>query len=662
MADKPKGDKRKAGQGKLSAEQLAILFGPRPAEPRQRAAVQPKAKSPVPKSNPAKAKVNTTKPPPTTRTESVTHEPFRAESGDPAAWAKRWAEIGSSSQKLLGDFALKNNILLPGTSHLPGSVLQTFLELTSRMATNPVKFMEAQADLWRQYLYLWQHSTLRLMGGKSHHVVHAPAHDKRFKDPAWHDNPVFDYIKESYLLSSRWLLQQVDKLDGLDTKHRRKLEFYIRQFADALSPSNFALTNPQVLRATLETGGDNLLKGLRNLLSDLDQGRIRMTDENAFAVGKNLATTPGAVVYQNELMQLIQYTPTTKQVARCPLLIVPPWINKYYILDLKPDNSFIKWAVDQGLTVFCISWVNPDAKLAKLGFADYMKLGILAAQKAVAKITGEPDLNVIGYCLGGTLLAATLAWMKQKEPKAYKNITSATYFTTMVDFHEAGDLSIFIDDEQLDALEHSMAQTGFLDARQMSTTFNLLRANDLIWSFVVNNYLLGKEPFPFDLLYWNSDSTRMPATMHRFYLREMYQKNNLVKPGGMTLDGVKIDLRTIDTPTFILSTREDHIAPWAATYAATQLYKGPVKFVLAGSGHIAGVVNPPAAKKYQHWENAKLPPMPHNWLDNAHETEGSWWPTWRKWLHQHDGGTVPARAIGKSIEPAPGRYVKVRAV
>lgn len=651
MADKPKPDKSKVKHNKLSAEQLAILFGPAPKvaapplpKPKAKIIKKPEPKQAAPLMAASKS-----------ATEEPFHNPTAAENTE---WASRWAEIGEHSQKLLRDFAQQQ----PAAPGLQNNLMSSFVELTSRLMADPMKLMQAQASLWQQYLYLWQHSTLRLLGGKSEHPVHAPAHDKRFKDPAWHENPVFDYIKESYLLSSRWLLQQVDTLDGLDSKAKKKLEFYTRQFADALSPSNFVLTNPQVLRATLETGGENLVKGLRNLLGDLEQGRIRMTDEKAFEVGKNLAITPGAVVFENELFQLIQYAPSTEKVARRPLLIVPPWINKYYILDLKPENSFIKWAVDQGLTVYCVSWVNPDAKLAEMDFAGYMQRGILEAIKAVQHSSHEDELNIIGYCLGGTLLSATLAWLKAKQPKTYAQVTSATYFTTMVDFHEAGDLSIFIDDEQLKLLEATMEKTGYLDAKTMATTFNMLRANDLIWSFVVNNYLLGKEPFPFDLLYWNSDSTRMPAAMHRYYLREMYQKNNLCKPGGIKLAGQPIDLRSIDTPTFILSAREDHIAPWASTYAATQLYKGPVKFVLAGSGHIAGVINPPSSGKYQHWQNDKYPHLPHNWLDGATETAGSWWPTWRKWLHAHDGGQVPARAIGKSIEPAPGRYVKVRAV
>jgi polyhydroxyalkanoate synthase len=414
------------------------------------------------------------------------------------------------------------------------------------------------------------------------------------------------------------------------------------------------------------------VKGLENLLGDLERGKgklaISMTDYEAFEVGKNIAVTPGKVVFQNDLLQLIQYTPTTPKVAKRPLLVIPPWINKYYILDLKPQNSFVKWAVEQGLTVFIVSWVNPDAKLAQKSFSDYMLEGILASLDAIEKATGEKSANAIGYCLGGTLLASTLAYLAAK--KQANRIASATFFTAMVDFTEAGELSVFIDEEQLDSLEAKMNERGYLEGSEMANTFNMLRANDLIWSFVINNYLLGKEPFPFDLLYWNSDSTRMPAAMHSFYLRNMYQRNLLSQPGGIELNGVPIDLTTVKTPTFILSTREDHIAPWKSTYAATQLYQGPVKFTLAASGHIAGVVNPPAANKYGHWvgkeKTAKdYPQDPEAWLAKAENRPGSWWPEWRQWLKQFDDGEVDARKPGdgklKAIEDAPGSYVLVKA-
>jgi polyhydroxyalkanoate synthase len=386
-----------------------------------------------------------------------------------------------------------------------------------------------------------------------------------------------------------------------------------------------------------------------------------MTDMAAFKIGENVAATPGKVVYQNELMQLIQYVPITETVKRRPLLIMPPWINKFYILDLRPGNSFVRWAVGQGHTVFVISWVNPDERLAAKTFEDYMREGPLAALDAIHEATGERGANVIGYCLGGTLLAATLAYMAAKRDTRIK---SATYFVTMVDFQEAGELGVFIDEEQLQALEQRMSKKGYLEARDMHTTFNMLRANDLIWSFVVNNYLLGKQPFPFDLLYWNADSTRMPAAMHSFYLRKMYQENLLVQPGGITLAGVPLDLRKIKTPSFLLSTREDHIAPWRSTYAATQLYAGPVRFVLSASGHIADVVNPPGGK-YSHWVNDDNPPSAEEWRAGAAKIPDSWWPGWESWVSQYAGGEVPARQPGDGkltpIEDAPGSYVKVRA-
>jgi len=455
-------------------------------------------------------------------------------------------------------------------------------------------------------------------------------------------------------------------VEGMDDKTARKVDFYTRQFVDAMAPSNFVLTNPEVLRSTIESGGENLLNGLQHLLEDLERGKgrlmIKMTDMEAFEVGRNIAVTPGKVVYQNDLVQLLQYEPATAEVKRRPLLIMPPWINKYYILDLRPRNSFVRWAVERGHTVFVVSWVNPDEHLAAKTFDDYMREGPLACLDAIERATGERETNVIGYCLGGTLLAATLAYMAAKDDKRF---ASATYFASMVDFTEAGELSVFIDEEQLHMLEERMRQHGYLEGSDMATTFNMLRANDLIWSFVVNNYLLGKEPFPFDLLYWNSDSTRMPATMHSFYLRAMYQENKLVEPGGIALDGVPIDLRKIKTPTFILASREDHIAPWKSAYAATQLYKGPVKFVLAASGHIAGVVNPPDPVKYGHWENAKLPKKPDDWLAGAQYHEGSWWPLWEKWIARHAGGKVPARNPGdgklKPIENAPGSYALIKA-
>ncbi|HWD60355.1 MAG TPA: class I poly(R)-hydroxyalkanoic acid synthase, partial [Stellaceae bacterium] len=489
-----------------------------------------------------------------------------------AELAHRLAEIAERSQRLIAEFLGRqaNDENHPGMAD-PRAIGAAFFELTARMMADPGRLIAAQMALWNDYLTLWQRTAERLTGQPAEPIAAPAADDRRFRDRAWSDNAIFDYIKQSYLLTARFIQGAVKEVGGLDDHAGRKIDFYTRQFVDAMAPSNYVLTNPEVLRATAESGGENLLNGLGNLLDDLERGKgrlaISMTDMAAFEIGGNVATTPGKVVYQNELIQLIQYAPATETVHRRPLLIIPPWINKFYILDLRPENSFIRWAVGQGHTVFVISWVNPDQRLSEKSFEDYMKEGPLAALDAMAAATGESEANVIGYCLGGTLLSATLAYMTQKRDRRVK---SATFFVTMVDFAEAGDLSVFIDEEQITALEGRMEKHGYLEARDMHTTFNMLRANDLIWSFVVNNYLLGKHPLPFDLLYWNADSTRMPAAMQSFYLRRMYQENLLAKPGGITLDGVKIDLRKVKTPAFILSTREDHIAPWRSTYAATQ--------------------------------------------------------------------------------------------
>ncbi|MGI9487347.1 MAG: PHA/PHB synthase family protein [Geminicoccaceae bacterium] len=577
-------------------------------------------------------------------------------------------QIIERSQKILADFASnakEANAVNPSPD--PLNLTPMVLELTSRMMANPAAVFQTQFSLWQDYISLWQSTSKRMLGQATDPVIEPAGGDRRFRDPAWNDDAVFSIIKQSYLLTSRWLTEVMNDVDGLDDKTRQKLDFYTRQFVDAMAPCNFVATNPEVLRATLETGGDNLLRGFNHLLADLDQGKgklaIKMADSEAFEVGKNIATTPGKVIFQNDLLQLIQYAPTTDKVHKRPLLIIPPWINKFYILDLQPKNSFIKYAVDQGLTVFVVSWVNPDTQHAEKTFEDYMLEGPLAALDAIEQATGETDINAIGYCLGGTLLAATLAFMAAKQDKRIK---AATFFTALTDFETPGDLGVFIDEEQLASMDEMMAEKGYLDGREMATTFNMLRANELIWSFVVNNYLLGKEPFPFDLLYWNSDSTRMPHAMHSFYLREFYQNNKLIKPGGIMLGGVPIDLRKVRIPIYMLSTREDHIAPWASTYAATQIFRGNITFALAGSGHIAGVINPATSKKYGFWLNDKLPPDPKDWLETAAHQEGSWWPDWSSWIGKKSGTKVKARIPGKgklkAIEDAPGSYVRIKAV
>jgi polyhydroxyalkanoate synthase len=583
---------------------------------------------------------------------------------DPEKLSAAMAEIAERSQRLVSEFLARQAEDPEISDPDPLNIGSAFAELTSQIMQNPAKLVEAQMELWQQYYTLWHNTTLRILGEDSEPVVTPQKGDRRFRDEAWENNELFDFIKQSYLLSAQWTQNLVHDVDGLDEKTSQKVEFYTRQFVDAISPTNFLMTNPEVLRTTIESGGENLLKGLQNLLGDLERGKgklqIRMTDLDAFKIGENVATTEGSVVGRTPLMELLQYKPSTDQVAKRPLMIVPPWINKYYILDLRPENSFIKWAVDQGHTVFVLSWVNPDSALAEKSFEDYAKEGVLAALDMIEQATGETDINAIGYCLGGTLLSSTLAYMAKVGDERIK---SATFFTTLTDFEKPGELAVFVDDEQIESLERNMSKEGYLDGRDMSMSFNMLRANDLIWSFVVSNYMLGKDPFPFDLLYWNSDSTRMPKAMHSFYLRNMYNKNLLREPGGISILGEPIDLRDIKIPVYFLSTREDHIAPWQATYAGTQLMSGQVKFVLSASGHIAGVVNPPAARKYCYWTYNRTPANPDDWMTKATQHEGSWWVDWQNWISRRSGGKVPARKAGdgglKVLGPAPGDYVKV---
>jgi polyhydroxyalkanoate synthase len=583
---------------------------------------------------------------------------------DANAVGRSMADIAERSQRIVAEWMKRQS---HGEFNVdPLNVAGAFMEMTAKLMTNPAKLVQAQIGFWQDYMSLWQSTTRRMMGIESEPVIDADPKDRRFRDDAWKDSEVFDFIKQSYLLSARFVQDVVTHVDGLDPHTKQKVDFYARQFVDAMSPSNFLLTNPEVLRKTAETGGENLIKGLSNLLADLERGRgrlrIKMTDMDAFRIGENIAVSTGKVVYQNDLMQLIQYDPATKDVLKRPLLIVPPWINKFYILDLRPRNSFVRWAVSQGHTVFMVSWVNPDERLAEKGFDDYMQEGILDALTAIERATGEREINAIGYCLGGTLLGSTLAYMAAHGDDRIK---SATFFVTMLDFRESGELNVFIDEEQLKMLEEKMHKRGYLEGSEMATTFNMLRANDLIWSFVVNNYLLGNDPFPFDLLYWNADSTRMPARMHSFYLRNMYQENRLSTPNAISLLGTPIDLSKITIPAYFISTREDHIAPWQTTYWGTQLLKGRNRFVLAASGHIAGVVNPPEGGKYSHWINQDLPGDPEAWFKSATEIAGSWWPDWQRWITALDNQRVEPRVPGGAglnpIEDAPGSYVKVKA-
>ena len=580
--------------------------------------------------------------------------------------AEELTDIAERSQRLIADFTENADKLNTGETQQEFMLIgQTFMQYAMKLAENPIQMIEAQADLWAQYSSLWQNTLQRMTGNEAEPVVTPDAGDRRFKDAEWSNNIIFDYIKQSYLLTSRWLVDQTGHTEGLEPHLAKKVDFFTRQFVDAISPTNFVATNPTVLKETLETRGENLLKGLQNILSDMERGhgqlRISQTDMEAFSVGENIAVTPGQVVFQNELMQLIHYEPTTETQFETPLLIVPPWINKFYILDLRPENSFIKWATDQGHSVYVISWINPTEELRHKDFTSYMMDGPLAALEAIKTDIGVQKVNAIGYCLGGTLLSATLAYAAKKNMDSF---ASATFFTTLVDFEKAGELSVFVDEDQIQAIERKMRDKGFLDGAEMASTFNSLRSNDLIWSFVVSNYLMGKEPFPFDLLFWNSDSTRLPEAMHSFYLRNMYQKNLMREPGGISMGNVPINLGDIDVPTYFLATKEDHIAPWPGVYQGMKRFGGQSKFVLAASGHIAGVINPPTAEKYSYWTNEQKLDEQEDWLESSVEKPGSWWNDWQSWILSNTGQKVPARIPGKgklsSIEAAPGSYVKVR--
>jgi len=615
-----------------------------------------------------------TKPPKSGSAETAVHkEEAQAEAetesyriGNAGEFARNMVRVGAQSQRLLSEFLKRQSEKLGSEPFDPLNLSGAFMELARAMAANPTMFFEAQAELWHNYVDLWDRTARRMMGEKVEPMVTPKPGDKRFRDKEWQENQIFNFIKESYLLTANWLQKTVGSVEGLDAHERRRIEFYTKQFADAIAPTNFVLTNPEVLRATLQSNGENLVNGLKNLLEDIERGggevAIRQSADS-FRLGENIALTPGKVIFRNELFELLQYDPTTAEVYEKPLVIFPPWINKFYILDLRPENSFVRWLVAQGYTVFVCSWVNPDKRLAKKTFADYMEDGMFAAIDAVEQATGTKKPNVVGYCIGGTLLAATLAYLAAKNDD---RVNSATFFAAQADFSEAGDLQIFVDDAQLDSLQQQMqAAGGVLEGKKMATTFNMLRANDLIWSFVVNNYLLGKEPVPFDLLYWNSDTTRMPEATHLFYLREFYRNNALAK-GRMVLDNTRLDLSKVKLPIYLQSAKEDHIAPFRSVYRTAKLFKhSDVRFMMAGSGHIAGVINPPAARKYQYWSNDKLPATIEEWQKGAKEHAGSWWPDWDAWLSRLSGSKVAARKPGdhtlKTLGNAPGSYVKIKA-
>jgi polyhydroxyalkanoate synthase len=545
-------------------------------------------------------------------------------------------------------------------------LVKTFSAVAEYWMSDQDRAAEVQTRIAKAYLDLWGSSMRRLAGEEAPPAIAPSPRDKRFADPEWKSNQFFDFVLQLYLLTAQWAQELVKNADGLDPHTRRKAEFYVQQITNAMAPSNFVLTNPEVLRETLASNGVNLVRGMKMLAEDIEAGRgtlrIRQSDPSNLEVGVNMATTPGKVIFQNELMQLIQYEPSTENVLRTPLLIVPPWINKFYILDLKPEKSFIKWCVDQGISVFVISWVNPDKSLRAKTWEDYMKQGPLAAMDAIERVTGEMKVHTMGYCVGGTLLATTLAWLADKRRV---RVTSATFLAAQVDFSHAGDLLVFVDEDQVSAIERDMQATGVLEGAKMAMAFNMLRSNDLIWSYVVSNYLKGQQPSAFDLLHWNSDATRMPAANHSYYLRNCYLENRL-SSGTMVLDNTLLDLSKVKVPVYNLATREDHIAPADSVLYGSQFFGGPVKYVLSGSGHIAGVVNPPSLGKYQYWTNDNIKDLTlAEWLKGAREHKGSWWPDWREWLQSIEGEQVPARAVGTAelppLEDAPGSYVRVRA-
>lgn len=552
-----------------------------------------------------------------------------------------------------------------GQADEASDMVKTLGRVAERWVNDPAKIIEAQASLVGDFMSLWTASLKRAGGEDVAPVVEPDKRDARFKDPDWTNHPTFDFIKQAYLIGSRWAETMVEKADDLDPHTRNKARFYIKQIAGALSPTNFLATNPELLRETLQQNGENLVRGMKMFAEDVESGggelKIRQSDAGAFEVGVNIATTPGKVIFRDEIIELIQYAPATPQVLKRPLLIVPPWINKFYVLDLNAEKSFIRWCVSQGLTVFCISWVNPDARHAAKDFESYMREGIFAALEVIEQVTGEKKVAAIGYCVGGTLLGVTLAYMAAIGDK---RIDSATFFTTQVDFSQAGELSVFVDEEQIRVIEEQMARTGYLDGSRMSGAFNMLRPNDLIWSYAINNYLKGKTPTPFDLLYWNSDSTRMPAANHSFYLRNCYLDNKLSK-GEMVIAGKKLDLKKVKIPVYNLATREDHIAPAPSVFLGSQCFGGPVEHVVSGSGHIAGVVNPPSKAKYQYWTGGPPKGSYEAWLEKAEEHPGSWWPHWFAWLESQAPKKVAAREPGGGkLEPladAPGTYVKVKA-
>lgn len=544
-------------------------------------------------------------------------------------------------------------------------MVKTFSKLSEYWLADPQRALEAQTRLFSGYMTVWANAIQRTSNAAqdTEDAVRPERGDKRFLDPEWGRNAFFDFLKQAYLVTSRWAADLVEHAEGLDEHTRHKAGFYVKQVSNAISPSNFILTNPELFRETVASNGENLVRGMKMLAEDIAAGKgdlkLRQADYSPFEIGRNIATTPGKVVGRSDVAEIIQYDPATETVLKRPLLICPPWINKFYILDLNPQKSFIRWAVEQGHTVFVISWINPDERHGTKSWEAYIREGLQYGLDTVEKATGERDVNAIGYCVGGTLLAAALALMAQEGDDRIK---SATFFTTQVDFTHAGDLKVFVDEEQVAAVEKSMSEKGYLDGTKMATAFNMLRSGDLIWPYVVNNYMRGKDPLPFDLLYWNADSTRMAAANHSFYLRNCYLENNLSQ-GTMELAGHTVSLGDITIPVYNLASKEDHIAPSLSVFLGSKYFGGTVEYVMAGSGHIAGVVNPPASNKYQYWTGGTPTGDFSQWIANATDHPGSWWPHWQDWIEAKDNTRVPARKPGKHMKTlgdAPGTYVKVR--
>ncbi|MEG3180945.1 PHA/PHB synthase family protein [Sphingomonas sp. LT1P40] len=572
---------------------------------------------------------------------------------------QHWTWVMGRAQQMIMEQGLDLKVTTPPMPPMPP--MPQMPSMPTSLPVDPAAMIRAGADFWADSMNLWQRF---LDPAKAAPFEETPeqARDKRFKAPQWREQPLFDFIRQSYLTIADHMLKGVEAIDGMPPKQKEQLRFKTQGFIDAMSPSNFAMTNPLVLEKTIATKGENLLKGLQHMLSDLGKGQMTQGAEGAFELGRNLAMTPGKVVKRTPLYELIQYSPATESVFKTPLIIFPPWINRFYILDLTPEKSFIRWAVEQGLTVFVVSWKSADATMADVVWDDYVEQGQIDAIDTVRELLDVEAVHTIGYCVAGTTLAATLAVLAARGEAA--KVKSATFFTAQVDFSEAGDLNVFVDDDQL-AMIQSLTTDGFLDGRYMAATFNLLRGRDLIWNYVTSNYLLGEDYMPFDLLHWNSDVTNLPAKWHASYLTDLYRDNRLVQAGALSIGGTPVDLTKVATPSYVQAGREDHIAPPKSVWKITEQFTGPLRFVLAGSGHIAGVVNPPSAGKYQYWTNEAGAASLDDFVAGASETKGSWWPDWSDWLEALDD--VRVKAIGtrkpkenQELGDAPGSYVATR--